>query len=188
MHILDILLKLHVLVDVIRRAGGDRPGALVDEKNDHSSEFEMEMVQLCNDHVKETFQGDRHGIINPARWSEASQWLTNDKKVGDGFGLDASIWLPPKQLLPGNELARSMLEDAKASAGMLSSKLMVDANLRWPSLLSESLHVTLMQIGVSSCTAMPPIAGSRKPRLEKQMDSMFERLTWTLRLRRTNSC
>jgi methylenetetrahydrofolate dehydrogenase (NADP+)/methenyltetrahydrofolate cyclohydrolase len=93
--------------------------ALDDEMNDHwypSSEFEMEMVQLCNDHVKETFQGDRHGIINPARWSEASQWLMDDKLVGQGFGLDTSIWSPSKQLLPGNELARAMLEDAKASA------------------------------------------------------------------------
>jgi hypothetical protein len=51
---------------------------LDDEANDHwypSDEFQLEMLQLCNDFVKETFEGDRLGIIDTKRWNEATEWL-----------------------------------------------------------------------------------------------------------------
>jgi methylenetetrahydrofolate dehydrogenase (NADP+) / methenyltetrahydrofolate cyclohydrolase len=93
---------------------------LDDEHNDHwhrSSDFDLEMLQLINDHVKETYEGDRYGVIHPTRWSQANHWLLQGKpSVEANFGLDATVWQPPKQLLSGNELGRSLLEDAKASA------------------------------------------------------------------------
>ena len=88
--------------------------------NDHwhpSSDFDQDMLQLCNDHVKETFEGDRYGVIHPTRWLEASQWLLEGApSVETNFGLDDTVWQPSKQLLSGNELGHSLLEDAKASA------------------------------------------------------------------------
>jgi methylenetetrahydrofolate dehydrogenase (NADP+)/methenyltetrahydrofolate cyclohydrolase len=93
---------------------------LDDEANDHwhpSSEFDAEMLQNCNDYVKGTFQGDRYGVINVARWNEANDWLLKGTRRGSNeFGLDADVWQPPKNLLAGNSLARTILEDAKASA------------------------------------------------------------------------
>jgi methylenetetrahydrofolate dehydrogenase (NADP+)/methenyltetrahydrofolate cyclohydrolase len=94
---------------------------LDDEANDHwhpSNEFDVEMLQNCNDYVKGTFQGDRYGVINAARWNEASDWLLKGNRAGSSkdFGLDADVWQPPNNLLAGNNLARTILEDAKASA------------------------------------------------------------------------
>lgn len=91
---------------------------LDDESNDHwhpSHEFEIEMLEKCSDYVKGTFEGDRYGVINARRWNEANTWLLNDMP-SKNFGLDAEIWQPPKNLLSGNNLARTILEDAKASA------------------------------------------------------------------------
>lgn len=69
---------------------------LDDESNDHwhpSDEFELEMLMRCNDLAKGTFEGDRHGVIDAGRWSEASDWLLEGKNVvGANFGLDANIW------------------------------------------------------------------------------------------------
>jgi len=91
---------------------------LDDEANDHwhpSSDFDIEMLQCCNDFVKGTFQGDRYGVINSKRWNEANDWLLKGKGSKD-FGLDANVLQPPNNLLPGNNLARTILEDAKTSA------------------------------------------------------------------------
>lgn len=97
---------------------------LSDEANDHwhpSAEFEVEMLQKCDDYVKGTFEGDRYGVINSHRWNKANEWLLKGKKdrtAGEmeNFGLDADVWQPPKNLIPGNNLARTVLEEAKASA------------------------------------------------------------------------
>lgn len=97
---------------------------LDDEANDHwdrsSSEFTIQSVGLCGDYVKETFQGDRYGVIDANRWNEATQWLLDggddDDKVEPNFGLDATVWQPPSNILAGNELARTALDDARASA------------------------------------------------------------------------
>lgn len=93
---------------------------LDDEHNDHwhpSSDFHQEMLQLCNDLVKETFEGDRYGVIHSTRWSEANHWLLEEgPSVGKKFGLDATVWQPPNQLLAGSELGLQLLADAKASA------------------------------------------------------------------------
>mmetsp|Transcript_33015 Transcript_33015/g.76064 ORF Transcript_33015/g.76064 Transcript_33015/m.76064 type:complete len:359 (-) Transcript_33015:2759-3835(-) len=75
---------------------------LNDENNDHwdsSFSYKVESVGLCNNFVKETFQGDRYGVINPSRWNEATEWLLGEEKnVGkkniENFGLDATIWQP----------------------------------------------------------------------------------------------
>jgi len=91
---------------------------LDDENNDHwdpSFEYTIQNVRLCGDYAKETFQGDRYGVINPKRWNEATNWLL-DKNVEPNFGLDATVWQPPSKLLAGNELARTTLEEAKDSA------------------------------------------------------------------------
>ena len=94
---------------------------LDDESNDHwydSLSFKREMLALTNNHVKETFVGDRLGVLSFRRWAKATEWLLQDKKDVDPlFGLDqTSLWTPPANLLAGNELAREALEDAKLSA------------------------------------------------------------------------
>ena len=91
---------------------------LDDESNDHwhpSTDFDIEMLQNCSDYVKGTFEGDRYGVINANRWDAANDWLLKGKR-SENFGFDADIWQPPKNLLSGNNLARTILEDAKASA------------------------------------------------------------------------
>jgi len=99
---------------------------LDDERNDHwhqSTEYQLEMLQLCNDFVKETFEGDRLGVINPKRWNDATTWLLDlDVPTEKDFGLEPSLWQPPKVLLPGNELARSMMDEAKQSATAFQTK------------------------------------------------------------------
>ncbi len=98
---------------------------LDDETNDHwdpSFEYTIQSVALCGDYVKETFQGNKYGVIDSKRWNEATEWLldddTSNKKVvpEEDFGLDATIWQPPSNLLAGNELARTALTEAKESA------------------------------------------------------------------------
>ncbi len=92
---------------------------LDDEKNDHwypSSDFEVEMLTKCNDYVKRTFQGDRYGVINGERWSDANKWLLKGQNIDPNFGFDPDVWQPEANILGGNELARKMMEDAKASA------------------------------------------------------------------------
>ena len=91
---------------------------LDDESNDHwypSADFEVEMLQKCDDYVKGTFEGDRYGVINGSRWTAATDWLLKSKGP-ENFGFDPNVWQPPKNLLSGNNLARKMLEDAKESA------------------------------------------------------------------------
>eukprot|EP00978_Attheya_sp_CCMP212_P025352 scaffold81384_cov43-Attheya_sp.AAC.1 len=71
---------------------------LDDESNDHwypSAEFEVEMLQKCNEHVKGTFAGDRYGVINAERWSAANDWLLKGSS-SKNFGLDPDLWQPPK--------------------------------------------------------------------------------------------
>jgi len=95
---------------------------LDDENNDHwdsSFSYTVQSVGLCNDFVKETYQGDRHGVIDVKRWNDATSWLLAEEvePVGDtNFGLNAEVWQPPSQLLAGNELARTTLHDARKSA------------------------------------------------------------------------
>lgn len=83
-----------------------------------SQSFKKEMLELVNNHVKETFVGDRLGVLSHHRWSKATEWLLNDKgDVDPSFGMDkTALWQPPANLLYGNELARELLEDAKLSA------------------------------------------------------------------------
>mmetsp|Transcript_17770 Transcript_17770/g.27446 ORF Transcript_17770/g.27446 Transcript_17770/m.27446 type:complete len:745 (+) Transcript_17770:590-2824(+) len=99
---------------------------LDDEKNDHwdkTFSYTIQNVGLCCDAVKETFQGDKFGVLNAARWNEATDWLldTNTPPSAD-FGLDSSIWQPSPQLISGNEIARTTLEEAKKSAARFLSK------------------------------------------------------------------
>mmetsp|Transcript_4864 Transcript_4864/g.7197 ORF Transcript_4864/g.7197 Transcript_4864/m.7197 type:complete len:636 (-) Transcript_4864:220-2127(-) len=92
---------------------------LDDESNDHwdpSFSYTMQNVELCCDYAKETFQGDKHGVISAKRWNDATSWLLDGENAEENFGLDATIWQPNPQLLAGNELARNTLEDAKKSA------------------------------------------------------------------------
>lgn len=97
---------------------------LDDENNDHwesSFSYSVQSVGLCNDFAKETFQGDRYGVLDVSRWNEATEWLLNgeDGVVADDvkdFGIDKEIWQPSSQLLAGNELARTTLEKASESA------------------------------------------------------------------------
>lgn len=98
---------------------------LDDEANDHwdpSFEYTIQSVGLCGDYVKETFQGDKYGVIDSKRWKDATEWL-----LGDGannkhlvpaadFGFDSTIWQPSSKLLAGNELARTALDEARESA------------------------------------------------------------------------
>eukprot|EP00535_Pseudo-nitzschia_heimii_P009091 CAMPEP_0197191944 /NCGR_PEP_ID=MMETSP1423-20130617/24273_1 /TAXON_ID=476441 /ORGANISM="Pseudo-nitzschia heimii, Strain UNC1101" /LENGTH=1203 /DNA_ID=CAMNT_0042644737 /DNA_START=434 /DNA_END=4045 /DNA_ORIENTATION=+ len=98
---------------------------LDDESNDHwdpSFDYTIQSVGLCSDYVKETFQGDRYGVIDPMRWNEATKWLLGgiaiekDIIADSGFGLDATVWRPTSKLLAGNELARVALDEARESA------------------------------------------------------------------------
>mmetsp|Transcript_3249 Transcript_3249/g.4678 ORF Transcript_3249/g.4678 Transcript_3249/m.4678 type:complete len:755 (-) Transcript_3249:1665-3929(-) len=93
---------------------------LDDEKNDHwdqSFSYTIQNVGLCCDSVKETFQGDKFGVMNAARWNEATEWLLDTKSsLSANFGMDPTIWQPSPQLIAGNELARTTLEEAKQSA------------------------------------------------------------------------
>lgn len=97
---------------------------LDDEANDHwhpSPSFQREMLEAVNDHVKETFAGDRLGVLHPARWSEATEWLLRDADdaaaVDPMLGLDrTNLWQPPSDLLHGNELGRTILSEARESA------------------------------------------------------------------------
>jgi len=80
---------------------------LDDENNDHwdsEGNYTIQSVGLCTDFVKETFQGDRHGVIDVDRWNDATSWLLAEEveSVYDDFGLNADIWQPPSQLLAGN--------------------------------------------------------------------------------------
>ena len=110
---------------------------LDDESNDHmntSNDYTIQNVGLCSDYVKETFQGDRYGIIDSTRWNDATKWLLNEdsSKVESNFGLDTTgLWQPSStKFLAGNELARLSLAEAKASAKEFES-----TNDRKPSLL-----------------------------------------------------
>mmetsp|Transcript_33203 Transcript_33203/g.33687 ORF Transcript_33203/g.33687 Transcript_33203/m.33687 type:complete len:432 (+) Transcript_33203:116-1411(+) len=94
---------------------------LDDENNDHSfpnsNDYTIQNVGLCCDYVKETFQGDKYGIIDSSRWNEATAWLTEDAEVPHDFGFDSTLWTPSSEkLLAGNELARLSLSKAKDSA------------------------------------------------------------------------
>mmetsp|Transcript_48986 Transcript_48986/g.55505 ORF Transcript_48986/g.55505 Transcript_48986/m.55505 type:complete len:725 (+) Transcript_48986:282-2456(+) len=115
--------------DAAERVGeAQRMLQLDDEQNDHSfapggtksKEYTIQNVGLCCDYVKETFQGDKYGIIDSYRWNEATKWLTEDATdtyIPHDFGFDASLWKPSSEkLLAGNELARESLEKAKDSA------------------------------------------------------------------------
>mmetsp|Transcript_37052 Transcript_37052/g.42646 ORF Transcript_37052/g.42646 Transcript_37052/m.42646 type:complete len:718 (+) Transcript_37052:215-2368(+) len=108
--------------DAAERVGeAQRMLQLDDENNDHSfpnsTDYTIQNVGLCCDYVKETFQGDRYGIIDSSRWNEATAWLTEDTDIPHDFGFDASLWKPSSEkLLAGNELARESLEKAKDSA------------------------------------------------------------------------
>ena len=72
----------------------------------------------------QTFVGDRLGVIDPMRWSNATEWLLKKNGVADVdnaidplMGLDRSnLWQPPSNLLHGNEIGRNALQDAKESA------------------------------------------------------------------------
>lgn len=97
---------------------------LDDEANDHwhaSAGFDREMLRLMSDHVKETYSGDRLGVLHPERWAGATEWLLQDdggaEDVEPLLGLDRTgLWQPPSNLLHGNELGRTILEEAKGSA------------------------------------------------------------------------
>lgn len=95
---------------------------LDDESNDHwvdSPSFKKEMLDLTNNHVKETFVGDRLGVLSSSRWGKATEWLLSPhgKKIDTTFGIDqTNLWQPPSNLLFGNEIGRDALRDAKMSA------------------------------------------------------------------------
>jgi len=94
---------------------------LDDEHNDHwdsSFDYTVQSTALCCDYVKETFQGDKYGVIDGKRFNEATAWLLQDEKIKSekNFGFDPDIWQPSSQLLAGNELARTTLEDAAKEA------------------------------------------------------------------------
>ena len=77
-------------------------------------------VRRCGDYVKETFQGDRYGVIDPKRWDEATRWLlassSSSMDPPPHFGLDLDVWRPSWKLLAGYKLARRTLEDVKRDA------------------------------------------------------------------------
>jgi S-adenosylmethionine:tRNA ribosyltransferase-isomerase len=96
---------------------------LDEESNDHwhpSFSYTVQSVGMCCDFVKETFQGDRYGVVNAKRWNEANKWLLSDDSptsvVDDNFGFAPDVWQPPTNLLAGNELARVTLDSANKSA------------------------------------------------------------------------
>jgi len=93
------------------------------ENNDHwHPEVEEDMLLQINDHVKQTFLGDRYGVISSKRWNAACQWMVPNtppsagKSMESNFGLDTSVWQPSSQLLAGNELGHEIMEEAKSSA------------------------------------------------------------------------
>jgi hypothetical protein len=53
--------------------------------------------------VKETIEGDRYGVIDPSRWTDASFWLLNNRGIKHNYGLNSLLWQPPRQLLAGSE-------------------------------------------------------------------------------------
>ena len=99
---------------------------LDDEGNDHwypSEEFQLEMLKLCGAHTKQTFQGDRYGVLSPRRWQQATDWLLEadtavglDAPASSCYGMDETVWQPPSNMLAGSELGRTMMEDNQASA------------------------------------------------------------------------
>ena len=92
---------------------------LDNESNDHwdsSKDYSIQSVGLCADYVKDTFLGDRYGVIDAKRWNEANTWLLDDNDVDSNFGFDPSIWQPSPKILAGNELARRSLDDTRKSA------------------------------------------------------------------------
>jgi len=95
---------------------------LEDESNDHwvdSNAYLIESVRRCGNLVADTFQGDRHGVIDGRRWAEASAWLLGPDAADvnvDTFGLDQKTWKPASNLLSGSELGRVTLSEAKVSA------------------------------------------------------------------------
>ena len=98
---------------------------LDDEANDHwhpSDEFQQDMLRLMNDQVKETYAGDRLGVLHEKRWSEATTWLLGgvesaSDNVDPTLGLDKTgLWQPSSQLLHGNELGKEIMQTAKSSA------------------------------------------------------------------------
>ena len=108
---------------------------LDDESNDHwhhSESFKKEMMELVNNHVKETFVGDRLGVLSTRRWENANEWLLHDRNdKGSLFGFDqTNLWQPPSNLLHGNELGHEIMSDAK-----LSAKKFKEAYGRKPSLV-----------------------------------------------------
>jgi len=126
--------------DAAERVGeAQRLLQLDDENNDHSfansNDYTIQNVGLCSDYVKETFQGDRYGIIDSNRWNEATQWLLAEDAtttVEKDFGFDSSLWKPSSsKILAGNELARTSLQKAKESAMDFAK----EHNGRKPSLL-----------------------------------------------------
>ena len=99
--------------------------SLDDESNDHwdkSRTYAVRNVGLCCDFVKETYQGDRYGVLSAERFNEATEWLLDDKTPPtEDFGLDATIWQPSPKLLAGGELGRKTLEEARRSAELFAS-------------------------------------------------------------------
>ena len=99
--------------------------SLDDESNDHwdkSRTYAVQNVGLCCDLVKETYQGDRYGVLSAERFNEATEWLLDDKTPPtEDFGLDATIWQPSPKLLAGGELGRKTLEEARRSAELFAS-------------------------------------------------------------------
>lgn len=71
---------------------------LDDESNDHwdnSRSYQIQNVGLCCNFVKETTQGNRHGVLNKKRFNEATEWLLDDKAPpAEDFGLDSTVWQP----------------------------------------------------------------------------------------------
>ena len=86
---------------------------LDDEDNDNwdmnSPGYELEVVRRCNDYVKETFQGDKYGVIYSKRFNDASDWLlqpdtVQGKDAPENFGLDTtSLWQPSSQIMGGKK-------------------------------------------------------------------------------------
>ena len=99
--------------------------SLDDESNDHwdkSRTYAVQNVGLCCDLVKETYQGDRYGVLSAERFNEATEWLLDDKTPPtEDFGLDVTIWQPSPKLLAGGELGRKTLEEARRSAELFAS-------------------------------------------------------------------
>uniref|UniRef100_A0A7S2H5S5 4a-hydroxytetrahydrobiopterin dehydratase n=1 Tax=Haptolina brevifila TaxID=156173 RepID=A0A7S2H5S5_9EUKA len=82
-------------------------------------------------YVKRTSAGDGMlGVIDPALWAEANQWLLNMEGVGaqeEGRErvprLDPTLWAPNKKLMLGTGLAHELLQASKALAAEAVVKL-----------------------------------------------------------------